>query len=143
MLELGIPVGLGVDGAASNDTQDMIETIRAGSYLQRAHRRRADVLDAAAMLRLATTGANGVLGLPARPGGVAVGDLADLTLLRFDRDLGCLPVRDPSATLLTAGSRQIVDSVIVDGELVLSGGRSTRVDEDALIGALLAQLPGA
>jgi cytosine/adenosine deaminase-related metal-dependent hydrolase len=36
MLDLGITVGIGVDGAASNDTQDMIETIRAGGYRKRA-----------------------------------------------------------------------------------------------------------
>jgi 5-methylthioadenosine/S-adenosylhomocysteine deaminase len=136
LLELGVPVGLGVDGAASNDTQDMIETLRAGSYLQRAQRRRADVLDASTMLRMATTGANRVLGLPERTTGVAVGDPADLTLLRFDRDLGCLPVRDPGATLLTTGSRQVVDTVFVAGEVVLVDGHSTRIDERALVEAL-------
>ena len=136
LLELGVPVGLGVDGAASNDTQDMIETLRAGSYLQRAYRRQPDVLDAPAMLRMATTGANRVLGLPERVGGVAVGDPADLTLLRFDRDLGCLPVRDPGATLLTTGSRQVVDTVLVAGEVVLADGHSTRVDEAALVEVL-------
>ncbi|MBH0119169.1 hypothetical protein I0Q12_06370 [Rhodococcus sp. CX] len=43
------------------------------------------------MLDIATGGANSALGLPARSGGVHVGDPADLTLIRFDREFATLP----------------------------------------------------
>ena len=62
-------------------------------------------------------------------GGVRIGGPADLTLVRFDRDYATLPVRDAGASLLTAGSRSIVDVVMVAGEVVVADGRSTRVDE--------------
>ncbi|GAA0291411.1 amidohydrolase family protein [Kineococcus aurantiacus] len=139
LLAAGVPVGLGVDGAASNDRQDMLETLRTTAYVQRATHRRADLLGFADVVAMAVDGAGGVLGLPRRPGGgVTVGTPADLTLVRFDRDFGCLPVREPGAALLTTGSPRIVDTVMVDGEVVVRDGRSTRIDEDRLVAALRA-----
>ncbi|MGW6032781.1 amidohydrolase family protein [Gordonia terrae] len=129
MLERGLAIGLGVDGAASNDTQDMLATLRIAAYLQRAVHRRADLLGYAEMLDIACGGANSALGLPPVAGGVTVGAPADLTLLRFDRDYGTLPVRDPGASLLTTGSRSIVDTVMVGGEILVEDGRNTRIDE--------------
>ncbi|MBO2447499.1 amidohydrolase family protein [Actinomadura barringtoniae] len=141
MLEAGIRVGLGVDGAASNDTQDALETMRMGAYLQRAVHGRSDLLGFPDMVRLATTGANGVVGLEDRPEGLVPGIQADLVLLRFDRDLGCVPVLDPGATLLTTGSNRTVDTVLVDGEVLISDGRSTRLDEKELIARAVAAAP--
>jgi len=139
LLAAGVPVGLGVDGAASNDRQDMLETFRMAAYLQRGWHRRADALGFSDVVALAVDGANGVLGLPRRAGGgVTVGTPADLTLVRFERDLGCLPVTDPGAALLTTGSPRIVETVLVDGEVVLADGRSTRIDEDQLVHRLAA-----
>lgn len=138
MLEAGLRVGLGVDGAASNDTQDMLETLRFGSYVQRAFHRRADLFPAPAMLDLAFSGANPVLGLPPASGGVTPGAPADLTLLRFDRDYAVLPVRDPSATLLTTATPRLVDTVLVAGTPVIADGRSTRLDESDLTARLLS-----
>ena len=129
MLDRGVGVGLGVDGAASNDTQDMLETFRIGAYLQRAAHKRADLMGFETMLDIACGGANVALGLPEVIGGVSVGAPADLTLVRFDRDYATLPVRDPGASLLTTGSRSIVDVVMVDGDVVIADGRSARIDE--------------
>ncbi|MEV0249101.1 amidohydrolase family protein [Nocardia sp. NPDC050712] len=133
MLEAGVGVGLGVDGAASNDTQDLLLALRMGSYLQRVTRKRADLLGFDEMLRMATTGAARALGRSGAAPGVGVGDRADLTLVRFDRDFACLPVLDPGATLLTTASPRVVDTVWVDGEAVIRDGRSTRVDTELLV----------
>ncbi|MFC9964983.1 amidohydrolase family protein [Nocardia ignorata] len=136
MLAAGIDVTLGVDGAASNDTQDMLLTLRMGAYLQRAAHRRADLFGIDRMLHMATGAAGRVLGGPVHTG-IAVGDRADLTLVRFDRDFACLPVLDPGATLLTAASPRVVDTVWVDGEAVIRDGHSTRVDTDGLTHRLI------
>ncbi|MGW5308854.1 amidohydrolase family protein [Nocardia thailandica] len=137
MLAASIPVTLGVDGAASNDTQDMLLSLRLGAYLQRAAHRKADLLGFADMLHMATGAAGRVLGRAAHTG-VAVGDPADLVLLRFDRDFACLPVHDPGATLLTTASPRVIDSVWVAGEAVICDGRSTRVDADELTRRLIS-----
>ncbi|MEP9395502.1 amidohydrolase family protein [Gordonia sp. VNK1] len=138
MLDRGLAVGLGVDGAASNDTQDMLETFRIAAYLQRATHKRADLLGFGEMLDIACGGANVALGLPEIIGGVSVGDPADLTLIRFDRDYATLPVRDPGASVLTTGSPRIVDTVMVDGQVAVADGRSTRIDEDEFTKEVLA-----
>ncbi|WP_280266267.1 amidohydrolase family protein [Nocardia wallacei] len=136
LLRAGVAVGLGVDGAASNDTQDMLLALRMGAYLQRVAHARADVLGPDAMLRMATRGADGVLGRSPMPSGVSDGERGDLTLIRFDRDFACLPVRDPGATLLTAASPRVIDTVWVDGEAVIRDGRSTRISERDLVDRL-------
>ncbi|TXG89224.1 amidohydrolase [Rhodococcus rhodnii] len=135
-LRAGIDVGLGVDGAASNDTQDMLETMRIGAYVQRAVHARADLFPFAEMLDLATGGAAGALGHVPHVGGVTVGAPADLTLVRFDRDFGALPVHDPGATMLTTGSSRTVDTVLVGGEIVVEDGHSTRIDDAELVARL-------
>ena len=93
----------------------------------------ADILGFAEMVDMACGGANETLGLPTVTGGVTIGAPADLTVLQFDRDYATLPVRDPGAMILTAGSPTIVDSVLVGGEVVFVDGRSTRIDQDELI----------
>ncbi|MFF0487747.1 amidohydrolase family protein [Nocardia sp. NPDC004068] len=137
MRSAGIDVGLGVDGAASNDTQDMLLALRMGSYLQRVVHRRADLLGFDEMMRMATRGGRVALGEPVAEPGLGVGDTADFTLVRFDRDPACLPVLDPGATLLTAASPRVIDTVWIDGEPVLRSGHSTRVDEAELTARLL------
>ncbi|MBO1332250.1 amidohydrolase family protein [Streptomyces sp. VRA16 Mangrove soil] len=127
MLAAGLRVGLGVDGAASNDTQDMLEALRIGAYLQRAARREADLLGFPEMFALASNGANRVLGLEERPDGVQPGVQADLVLHRFDQDYACLPVRDPGATLLTCAGSRTVAAVLVGGELLVQGGEHVRL----------------
>jgi len=138
--EMGLDVGIGVDGAGSNDRQDMWETLRSGAYVQRAVHQRADLLGFAEMMAMAVDGAGRSLGAEPppgqEPGGVVVGRRADLTLVRFERDFACLPVRDPGASLLTTATPRIVDIVLVEGEVVVADGRSTRVDEAALVSAL-------
>ncbi|MFC7304115.1 amidohydrolase family protein [Streptomyces monticola] len=136
MRDAGLRVGLGVDGAASNDTQDMLETMRIGAYVQRAAHRQADLLGFAEMLPMAAGGANEVLGLESYEGGVAPGMTADLVLHRFERDYACLPVRDPGATLLTCASSRTVDSVLVSGEAVVLDGLSTRLSDEFLVDVL-------
>ncbi|MFJ8887307.1 amidohydrolase family protein [Streptomyces sp. NPDC102402] len=136
-LAAGLRVGIGVDGAASNDTQDVMEALRIGSYLQRAARRQADLLGFEQMIAMGTDGANAALGLESRPLGVVPGVQADLVLHRFARDYAVLPVRDPGSTLLTCAGGRTVEAVLVAGEAVVVDGRSTRIDEEDLVARLL------
>ncbi|WP_338693831.1 amidohydrolase family protein [Streptomyces sp. Q6] len=136
MLAAGLPVGLGVDGAASNDTQDILEALRIGAYLQRAAHRKADLFGFPEMFALAANGANRVLGLEERPAGVQAGMQADLVLHRFDRDYAVLPVRDPGATLLTCAGSRTVAAVMVGGEVLVRDGEHVRLSSKELSAGL-------
>ncbi|MFG2431924.1 amidohydrolase family protein [Streptomyces sp. NPDC048590] len=140
-LAAGLRVGIGVDGAASNDTQDVMEALRIGSYLQRASRRQADLLGFEEMIAIGTDGANAALGLESGALGVVPGARADLVLHHFARDYAVLPVRDPGATLLTCAGGRTVAAVMVDGEAVVVDGHSTRISEEDLVRRLLRNSP--
>ncbi|MEU8881848.1 amidohydrolase family protein [Streptomyces hydrogenans] len=142
MLDAGLGVGLGVDGAASNDTQDILEALRIGAYLQRAAHRKADLLGFPEMFAMAAGGANRVLGIEENPdGGVRPGMRADLVLHRFDRDYACLPVRDPGATLLTCAGSRTVAAVLVGGEVLVRDGEHVRLPSRGLAAGLTRSGP--
>ncbi|MEV3857381.1 amidohydrolase family protein [Streptomyces sp. NPDC050095] len=136
MLAAGLRVGLGVDGAASNDTQDILEALRMGAYLQRAAHKQADLFGFPEMFAMAANGANRVLGLEERPDGVQVGMQADLVLHRFEKDYACLPVRDPGATLLTCAGSRTVAAVLVGGEVLVQDGEHVRLSSKELAAGL-------
>jgi cytosine/adenosine deaminase-related metal-dependent hydrolase len=132
LLDAGVPVGLGTDGAASNDTQNMMETIKLAAFAQRARLEDAAALGAREVFDLATFGGNDTLGLPAPVNGLIPGAPADLVVLRFDKTLSSVPVIDPLVSLVTAGSPSAVETVMVSGDVVLRDGRSTRVEQSSL-----------
>lgn len=75
-------------------------------------------------------------GVRSRPVRVSPNTGVEDVVPRFARDFACLPVGDPGASLLTTGTPRIVDTVIVDAEVVVSDGRSTRIDTAALTDGL-------
>jgi 5-methylthioadenosine/S-adenosylhomocysteine deaminase len=132
-LDEGVPVGLGTDGAASNDTQNMIETMKLAAFAQRARLEDAAALGADDVFDMAVSGANDTLGLPAPRNGIAPGARADLVVLRFDKTLSSVPVIDPTVSLIASAGPTAVETVMVGGDVVLREGRSTRVDQSSLV----------
>lgn len=125
---LGIPVGLGVDGAGSNDRQDMLEVIKLAVLLQRLHRLQATALDAQEAFEMSTLGGAAALGLQDRLGSLEPGKEADLVVFNGE-DAALANVHDPVAALVyCAGPGQVKD-VWVAGERSVAAGQVTRVDE--------------
>lgn len=124
---LGVDVGIGVDGAASNDSQDMIQAIKAASLLARVHYQQATAMSAAEALELATIGGARALRLEDAIGSLEVGKQADV--VRFDGESPALAcVHDPiQAVVNIAGSREVAD-VWVGGDRVLRDGDVVTVD---------------
>lgn len=122
--ESGSPVGLGVDGSASNCTGNLIAEARQALLLQRlkygAERITEDVV-----LRWATTGGARLLGRP-ELGQLAVGKLADMALFLVD-DVRFSGSLDPVAALLLCGASR-ADKVLVGGRVVVSDGQVLGVD---------------
>ena len=93
--QAGIPVGVGTDGAASNDSQNMLEAVKAAALLQKVARLDPRALTAADVLAMATIEGARALGLDGLIGSLEPGKRADLVRLRGDRP-GLANVHDPA-----------------------------------------------
>ncbi|MCU0804638.1 MAG: TRZ/ATZ family hydrolase [Burkholderiales bacterium] len=131
MLDRGLNVGLGTDGAASNNRLDLFTEARTAALLAKAVAGRADALPAAEALRVATLGGARALGLDATIGSLVPGKAADLCAVSLGR-LELSPCFDPVSHLVYAGSRDDVTHVWVDGELVVSERQLVKVDGSTL-----------
>jgi 5-methylthioadenosine/S-adenosylhomocysteine deaminase len=131
LLDLGITVGLGADGAASNNSQDMLEALKIGALLPKVAARDPAIFTAADSLRLGTSGGAAALGRTDF-GTLEVGKRADLFI--FDpRHARSIPVHDPVSTLVYSGGQVNVRTTIVGGKVVLDDRRIVGVDEDAIL----------
>ena len=132
MLELGIDVSLATDGGACANTEDMLEAMKFGVLMQKSAAEDPRVFNARDILRLATVGGARALGLPADLGALEVGRLADFFLFDPYR-LKSVPMHEPLSTLVYAGEQSNVDTVVIDGKIVLESGRFTSIDEEAFV----------
>jgi len=127
LIDAGVPVGLGVDGAASNESASMLEEARHALLLARA-RAGPQALGVRDALELATLGGARLLGREDDIGSVEPGKRADLALWRVD-GLGHAGIADPVAALVL-GDRPPLELLLVDGKVVVEHDRVVTVDED-------------
>lgn len=129
MLAAGVPVALGTDGAASTNALGLFEEMRACSLLQKVTTGDPTAMPAREVLELATVGGARALGLEGRVGLLAPGYAADLVLLRLDEPR-LTPLHDPWSLAVYSAQDGDVDTVLVDGRVVVEGGRLLTVDEE-------------
>lgn len=110
----GVTVGLGSDGAASNNDYDILEAARLLALLEKHRHGDARVMPVGAALRLATSDGARAIGLGGVTGELREGLAADIVLLRRNAPR-VFPVHDPAATLLYSARADDVDTVIVAG----------------------------
>jgi 5-methylthioadenosine/S-adenosylhomocysteine deaminase len=127
LLEEGIPVSLGADGAPCNNRLDMFTEMRTAALLQKVLHG-PEVLPASRVLRMATIDGAKALGLDAELGSIEVGKRADLSVVRLDR-LHTTPARDVVSALVYSAEADDVDTVIIDGQLVMRDRKLLTIDE--------------
>ena len=126
-----VNVGLGTDGSASNDGQNMFDAMRLAALIHnRAGTDFKTWVTPAQALAMATRNGARAFGLEA--GVLAPGKLADIVLLRRDT-AAFTPLNDVIAQLVFCENGSGVDSVIVNGEIVVEQGRLTKVDESEVL----------
>ncbi|WP_407297020.1 TRZ/ATZ family hydrolase [Stutzerimonas zhaodongensis] len=130
--EAGINVGLGTDGAASNNDLDLLGETRTAALLAKAVSGSAAALDAHRALRMATLNGARALGLEDHTGSLEIGKFADLVAFDLSKP-GQQPVYDPVSTLIYASSRDSVRHVWVAGKQLLDDRQLTRMDEQRLV----------
>lgn len=129
--ERGLNIGLGTDGAASNNRLDLFEEMRLAALLAKAASGRASSIPAETALHMATLGAARALGLDDSLGSIAPGKLADLIAVDLDA-ISLSPVYHPISHLVYAAAREDVSHVWVAGRLLLDQGCLTALDEGQL-----------
>ena len=127
MLELGVPLGLAVDGSASNDGSSLLEEMRICYLLHRLHAS-AKAPTGYDVLKMATRGSARLLGR-SDIGSLAPGKAGDCFLIDLDR-LSLVGAQfDPMSMLATVGFQGDVDFTIVNGVPVVQNGVLTTIDE--------------
>jgi len=127
LLNQGVNVGLGTDGAASNNRLDMFEEMRQAALLAKATSGQADALPAHQALKMATLNGANALGLGEITGSLAVGKAADITAINFS-DLNLTPCYDPASHLVYTASREQVSHVWVNGRMLLHDKQLTTLN---------------
>lgn len=131
LLAAGAHVALGTDGAASNDTQNMFDALRLVAVIHNpAITDFRTWITPVQALRMATRDGARAFGLPA--GVLAPGRLADVVLLRRDTP-AFTPLNSVLHQLAFCENGSSVDTVIVDGDVVVEGGRLTRMKEEEVL----------
>lgn len=132
MLERGVTVGLGTDGAASTQTQDMVETLKGASMMHKNAHNDPAVLDAYEVLELATRGGAAALGLEEHVGTLEPGKRADLIVVDLSAGLHNVTVNDVYSALVHTMRATDVQSTMVDGEFLMRERTLLSADEDFL-----------
>ncbi|MBT8080011.1 MAG: amidohydrolase [Gammaproteobacteria bacterium] len=127
MLHAGVKVGLGTDGAASNNDLDMWEEMRLAAFLQKVGQMDPQALPASAVLRMATRGGAAAIGLADRTGSLEAGKAADVIQVSFD-DVHFVPTFDVVSHLVYVADEQDVSTVVVDGRVLMRDGEFLTLD---------------
>jgi 5-methylthioadenosine/S-adenosylhomocysteine deaminase len=137
LLEEGVSVSLGADGAACNNRLDMFTEMRTAALLQKVLHG-PEVLPAQRALRLATIDGAKAMGLESEIGSLEVGKRADLSVVRLDR-LHTTPLRDVVSSLVYSSEAGEVDTVIIDGRVVMRERKLLTLDERETISTARTQ----
>jgi 5-methylthioadenosine/S-adenosylhomocysteine deaminase len=132
LLAKGISVSLGADGAACNNRLDMFTEMRTAALLQKALHG-PQVLPARRALRMATIDGAKALGLDAEIGSIAVGKKADLAVIRLGQLHTSPTAPDLVSSIVYAAEAGDVQSVVVDGQLLMNDRKLLTLDEKEVI----------
>jgi 5-methylthioadenosine/S-adenosylhomocysteine deaminase len=132
MLDRGIIVALGTDGAASNNTVNMLETIKTGALLQKVATLDPLALRAEEVLEMATINGARAIGLDHDMGSIEVGKRANLVIMNPFAGPGGIPFFNPVSTIAYAANPSLVERVMVNGRFIYEHGKFILVDQNEI-----------
>jgi len=133
MLEAGANVGLGCDGAPCNNSYDMIREMKLAAVIQKARLLDPRTMPAPKVLEMATLRGARAMGMESEVGSIEAGKKADLVLIDLKKP-HLVPYRDIVSNVVYSAMGSDVDTVIVDGKLLLRGGKALTLDEERIVG---------
>lgn len=128
---MGVTVGIGVDGAASNNNQDMFEAMKTCALLHRVHNMDASVFNQMDVLKMATIDSARAIGLEKEVGSIEVGKKADVIVVDTN-SLSNTPNAAPVTSIVFSGNGRDVNTVFVDGKLIMEDKKFTHLDEEVV-----------
>jgi len=131
-LAAGVALGLGTDGAASNNDLDMFEAMRQAAFLHKLQSRDPRAVPAPVVLEMATIGGARVLGLEREIGSIEAGKRADLIVVGVKRARQT-PLYDPISHLVYATHGDDVETTIVNGKILMRDRRVETLDESSVL----------
>jgi len=132
LMDLGVTVGIGTDGPASNNNLDMFESTKIGVLLQKQFYKDPTVMPAQTVLKMATIDGAKALGLEKTVGTLEAGKKADIILLDFKKP-HLTPIHDPYANIVYSAHGSDVDMVIVDGKVLMENRKVKTLDEEEVM----------
>ncbi|PKK85578.1 MAG: hypothetical protein CVT48_04795 [Thermoplasmata archaeon HGW-Thermoplasmata-1] len=132
LFDAGATVGLGTDGAASNNTLDMFETMKFAALIHKHHRWDPQVCNAQAVLDMATLGGAETLGLGSELGSIEEGRLADFILLDT-KNPRMTPMFSPVSHLVYAARGSDVKATVINGKMVYENGKFATLDCEMIL----------
>lgn len=132
LLSEGVPVGLGTDGAASNNSLDMLEEMKFAATLNKIGKNDPTAVPARKALEMATINGAKALGREDEIGSLEEGKKADLVLIDLDKP-HLTPLHDVESHLVYSSNGSDVDSVIVDGNFLMREKKVLTLEEKELI----------
>ena len=149
MLDAGVNVSLGTDGAPCGNTYDMFREMHLAGILHKGANLNATLVGAETVLEMATINGARALGLEKEIGSIEVGKKADFVVV--NPGLGAAPwdegqVKEgginPMTAVVYSCSGRDVEMVVVDGEVLVEGGKLVRVDEGEIVEAAKRSIRG-
>jgi 5-methylthioadenosine/S-adenosylhomocysteine deaminase len=130
MLRAGVTVSLGTDTCAVNDNMDLFEAMRVGAFLQKHMTQDPAAVPAGEALRMATLDGAQAIGLGDQIGSLEVGKRADVILVDLS-GVHMRPINHLANTLVYSASARDVDTVIVDGQVVVEHRKLCTLNAEA------------
>lgn len=130
MLKKGITVSLGVDGAASNNSQDMIELMKLTALQHKVNKRDPLAISAEKVLELATIDGARAIGLEDEIGSLEIGKKADLVIFNPLLTPKSIPLHNPVSTLVYSSSMNNIEGMIVDGRIIMEDSKILTVKNE-------------
>jgi 5-methylthioadenosine/S-adenosylhomocysteine deaminase len=129
MLDAGINIALGTDGAASNNNLNMFEEMHLSALIHKGIGQNPELVTARQALAMATVNGSNAIGFGNDTGVIKPGMKADLILIDTDKP-HLSPLNDPYSAVVYSAQGSDVDTVIVDGDILMENRELKTIDEE-------------
>jgi 5-methylthioadenosine/S-adenosylhomocysteine deaminase len=130
--EAGVTVSLGLDGAASNNNQDMVELMKMAVLLNKVSTLDPTSMTAEAAIEMATINGARALGIEKETGSIQKGKKADIAIANL-KNLATTPINRPYSQLIYCANGSIIDTTIANGKILMENRRILGMDEEEVI----------